>query len=116
MNFLSVLESKNEEKLDRLGDEKVNISAFSDLSSQFHRDFTASLTKIAEDKYQLGGQLIDRKVAFMQHTLATQIEIISTSLKKELLVEISKKTGLEEFKGQLGEIREVIEKMVVESV
>lgn len=69
-----------------------------------------------EDKYLEGGQLIDRKVAFMEHTLATQIEGISTSLKKELLVEISKKTGLEEFKGQLGEIKEVIEKMVVESV
>lgn len=37
MNFLSVLESKNEEKLDRLGEEKVNTSAFTDLSAQFHK-------------------------------------------------------------------------------
>lgn len=49
----------------------------------------------------------------MEHTLATQIDTIYVNLKKELLLEISKKTGLEEFKGQLGEIREVIEKMVV---
>lgn len=54
MNFLSVLESKNEQKLDKLGDEKVNINAFSDLSYQFHREFNVSLTKIAEDKYRLG--------------------------------------------------------------
>jgi hypothetical protein len=69
-----------------------------------------------EEKYHLGGQLIDRKVAFMEQTLASQIDSFSSKLKKELLVELSKKTGLEEFKGQLGEIREVIEKMVVESV
>jgi hypothetical protein len=74
------------------------------------------LEKLVEEKYYLGSKLIDKRVAVMELSLGRHINTLSSNLKTEMLAEMEKKAGVSEFKEQLGEIRQVIEKMVIESV
>lgn len=81
INFLSVLESKNEEKLDELTEQKVNISAFEQLSNKFQQEFQGVLGKMVEEKYFLGAKLIDKRVAVMEVGLSKHIATLSNNLK-----------------------------------
>lgn len=72
--------------------------------------------KMVDDKYYLGGKLIDKKVAAMELGLSKYIDNLAVNVKSELLREIEKKAGILEFRDELGEVKVVIEKMVEESV
>ena len=74
------------------------------------------INTIAESKYTLGRKFIDQQISFMQDSFKNDINNNLGEIRHQLLSELEKKAAVSEFRDELKDIKEILEKMVEESV
>ena len=115
-NFVSVMNGKLMEQMEHVLETKSDKSEFQGLSEGYKEVFLRHTEMLVGEKYVHGTKMIDQKVRMIEQYMSSYTDKCLNELKVFLLKEMEKKAGILHMQEQLTEIKNVVEKIVEESV